>query len=321
MFSLIKYTAAILPFSPIKLMRALTCTMLIVVVVSCTSGKKDELGRKPAAGTGAGVATTPMPAPLTGGAYALELSPKEPTRDTIVTLLPRGFDPSSVKIDWLLNNTPFTTQAPNQFNGADAAKGDSLQARATIEGREVLSNTVQIKNAPPKIASIKLLDVLNKPGDALGVEVTGSDIDGDKVSFLYEWTINGEPAGTEGKIGRSVKRGDRVSVKVTPFDGESYGSFGVLDREIQNLPPIIQENTDFQFDGTVYTYQVKASDPDGDPLTYSIESPAEGMTIDRAGGLVTWNVPSEFKGRKTVTIVVSDGQGGTARYVLSITIK
>ena len=175
--------------------------------------------------------------------------------------------------------------------------------------------------APLVFSTVKLLTELVKPGDVLGVSVSGSDADGDSVTFLYEWTINGEPAGTGEKIGGPVKRGDRVSVKVTPFDRESYGRSIVLDREIQNLPPIIQEHQDFQFDGKIYTYQVKASDPDGDPLTYTIESLAEGMTINTSSGLITWNVPSKFKGKKSVSVVVTDGYGGAAQYVLNITIQ
>jgi hypothetical protein len=252
----------------------------------------------------------------------LEISPKAASRDSTVTLIFTGFSASDAKIEWLLNGAPEESASPNQFTLSRARKGDTLQAKALIQGREILSNKIEIVNAPPEITSIKLLAEIVKPGDALGVAVTGSDVDGDSViTFLYEWTINGRPAGTGERIGGPVKRGDAVVVKVTPYDGESYGRSIELTREIQNLPPIIQEHGEFQFDGTRYTYQVKASDPDGDPLTYAIESPAEGMTIDKSSGLMTWNVPAEFKGKKSVSVVVTDGHGGTARYVLNITIQ
>jgi hypothetical protein len=45
------------------------------------------------------------------------------------------------------------------------------------------------------------------------------------------------------------------------------------------------------------------------------------MAIDKSSGLITWNVPAEFKGKKSVSLVVTDGHGGTARYVLNITIQ
>jgi hypothetical protein len=251
----------------------------------------------------------------------LEISPKAASRGSTVNLVFTGFSASDAKIEWLLNGAPEESASPNQFTLSQARKGDTLQAKALIQGREILSNMIEIVNAPPEITSMNLLDEGIKPGGALGVAVTGSDVDGDSVTFLYEWTINGRPAGTGERIEGQVKRGDVVVVKATPYDGENYGRFIEQTREIQNLPPIIQEHKDFQFDGTRYTYQVKASDPDGDPLTYAIESPPEGMAIDKSSGLITWNVPAEFKGKKSVSLVVTDGHGGTARYVLNITIQ
>jgi hypothetical protein len=303
-------------------MRELICAALMMFVLSCTSEKQADRTRNPSAGTG--VAGSAQPSlPSVSGPYALEISPKTASRNATVDLIFTGFAAGTgdVKIEWLLNGAPEESAVPNQFTLSHARKGDTLQARAHIQDRDILSNTIEIVNAPPEITSLNLLSEIDKPGGALSVVVTGSDPDGDAVTFLYEWTINNEPAGNDQRIRGTVKRGDRISVKVTPFDGESYGRPAVLERKIQNLPPIIQDHAEFQFDGKLYTYQVKASDPDGDPLTYAIESPAEGMTIDKSGGLLTWNVPAEFKGKKSVTVVVTDGNGGTARYILNITIR
>jgi len=118
-----------------------------------------------------------------------------------------------------------------------------------------------------------------------------------------------------------LKRADKINIKVTPFDGVDHGEPVVLEEEIFNMAPIIDEHKEFMFDGKVYSYQVKASDPDGDALTYSMASPLNEMTIDSATGLFRWNVPSEFKGKQDVSIMVSDGHGGTAMYSITITIQ
>ncbi len=257
-----------------------------------------------------------------GAAFVLELTPKEATQKTTLNLVANGFDHSDAKIEWLVNGRLFTTLVPAQFNGTDASKGDSVQAVAVVGGREVRSNVVQITNAPPEITRIKILPEIFKPGDTLSVEAEGSDIDGgDSVSFVYEWTKNGEPAGKGPKIETPVKRGDKISVKVTPFDGGNYGGSVVLNRDIQNLPPMITENNEFTFDGKIYTYQVKATDPDGDALRYSLEVSPNGMTIDQSTGLIKWPVPPDFKGEIGAIAVVDDGHGGIARYNLKITIK
>ena len=290
-----------------------------MLVLSCTSEKQAERDRNASV---SGVTGTMQPnASVASEPYALEITPKTASRDSTVNIILTGFVVQDAKIEWLLNGTPVESSLPNQLTLSQARRGNTLQARARIQGREILSNNVDIVNAPPEITSMRMLTEVVKPGDALGVAVEGSDVDGDKVTFLYEWKINGSPAGTDKKIGGPVKRGDSVVVKVTPYDGESYGSAIVQSREIQNLPPIIQEHGEFQFDGKLYTYQVKAADPDGDTLTYAIESPAEGMTIDKSSGLLTWEVPAEFKGKKNVSVVVTDGHGGTARYNLDVTIQ
>jgi hypothetical protein len=319
MISAIDYQDSCLS-SFLKNMRKSACAAFIVFVLSCSCQKQAEPNRNSSLRTGTPGTTQSSTSTITGP-YALEISPKSASRDSTVNLIVTGFAASDAKIEWLLNGLPEESALSYQFNLSQAKKGDTLQARTRIQGREILSNIVEIANAPPEITSIKLHPELVAQGNTLSVDVAGSDIDGDPVTFLYEWTKNGEPAGNAERIEAPLKRGDRISVKVTPFDGESYGRSVVLDNEIQNLPPIIQEHQDFKFDGKVYTYQVKATDPDGDPLIYTIESPAEGMTINASSGLITWNVPSEFKGKKSVSVVVTDGYGGAARYVLNITIQ
>jgi len=301
-------------------MRELICTIILLLVLSCTSGKQAEQSRKTAAVTGETETTQPLSA-AAPEAFALEILPKTASRDTTASLTLTGFALQDAKIEWLLNGAPVESSLPNQLKLSEAKKGDTLQARARIRGREILSNKIDITNAPPELTAFKLLTEAMKPGDALGVAVEGRDADGDKVTFLYEWTINGQPAGNQEKIEGAVKRGDSVAVRVTPYDGESYGNAIVQDRTIQNLPPVIQEHGEFKFDGTVYTYQVKASDPDGDTLAYSLEAPPKGMTIDPATGLLTWVVPAEFKGKQDIMIIVSDGHGGTAKYNIKAAIQ
>jgi hypothetical protein len=251
----------------------------------------------------------------------LELLPKEATRKSTLYLRTTGLDLSGAKIEWLVNGRPFTPLVPTQFDGADAAKGVAVQARVVVGGREVASNVVQIMNAPPEIVRLKVMPEVFKPRDVLSVETEGKDIDGDAVSFLYEWTRNGEPAGKGSRIETPIKRGDKVSVKVTPFDGENYGVPVVMNREIRNMPPVIVENKEFIFDGKACSYQVKASDPDEDTLQYSLEQAPGGMTIDKSTGLIKWSVPPDFKGEMDVSIIVNDGQGGIARCGQKITIK
>jgi hypothetical protein len=199
-------------------------------------------------------------------------------------------------------------------------KGDRVQARAIVHGTEVASNTVEINNAPPEIVKMKIMPEFFKPGDTWWVDASGSDPDGDTVTFLYEWTKNGEPAGKGRMLESQMKRGDKISVRITPYDGADYGRPVFVEREIVNMPPWISQEKKINFDGQVLTCQIKAGDPDGDPLVYSLKAAPQGMTINPSTGLVTWNVQRGFQGTASATAVVNDGHGGEATYTFDIAL-
>ena len=57
--------------------------------------------------------------------------------------------------------------------------------------------------------------------------------------------------------------------------------------------------------GVEYTYDVEATDPNLDALTYSLTRNPDGMEIDKHTGLITWEYPTV--GSFGVTVKVSDG--------------
>jgi hypothetical protein len=293
-----------------RIMDKLLHVLIPFFLLSCTSGK-------PAANKPGGAGHV---AP-TSGAYTLEITPRDPTRNSTLNLTARGFELSEASVTWLVNGAILSSAGKNQTKASETSREDVIEARAISHGQEIRSNSVQIRNTPPEIKSVKLFPDVFKSGEMLGVDVVPFDIDGDPVSFLYEWTRNGEPAGKSKNIELPLHRGDKIEVKIAPFDGTDYGTPVVLQREISNMPPVIVEHKEFSFDGTTYTYQVKASDSDGDTLAYSLQSPPADMTIDPSTGSLKWIVPQEFSGRKGVLVVASDGNGGTANYNIEISIQ
>ncbi|TAL26250.1 MAG: hypothetical protein EPN94_03555 [Nitrospirae bacterium] len=173
-------------------------------------------------------------------------------------------------------------------------------------------DAVKVKNTPPEMTKIKIMPEIFKSGDTLYIEAATTDADGDEVTIQYEWTKNKEAAGKDRQIGVPIKRGDKIDIKITPYDGKAYGGSVILHREIRNLPPMIIVDKNSRFDGNIFTYQVNASDADNDALAYSLKSAPQGMTIDKTSGLLRWDVPEDFKGKASFTVVVSDGHGGEA---------
>jgi hypothetical protein len=289
----------------------LWCTILILIV-SCSSEKPAGVG---------GQRPSEVGKSSSGAPYSLEIIPVDAARNSTLFLTSKGFNLSDAKVEWLVNESPAISSPSEQFKLSDTKKGDKVQVKAIMQEKEIFSNTILVKNAPPEISKIKFIPEVFKPGDILGVDVTGKDIDNDKITYIYEWTKNKEPAGSDKQIGAPIKRGDKISVRITPFDSEAYGKPITLEREIKNVSPIINEHTNFKFDGKTYTYQVNATDPDEDILTYSLKSAPAGMTINPKTGLIQWNVPEEFKGKAVFIVSATDGHGGESTQNLAFEIK
>ena len=77
-----------------------------------------------------------------------------------------------------------------------------------------------------------------------------------------------------------------------------------------DYPVIVSSPGDRAYWDTPYTYQVKATDPDNDPLTYALDKAPAGMTIDAATGLVQWRPAGSQSGWYDVSVKVTDDRCG-----------
>jgi hypothetical protein len=77
-----------------------------------------------------------------------------------------------------------------------------------------------------------------------------------------------------------------------------------------NRPPRITSTPPLQTTvGQLYTYDVKATDPDNDTLVYDLLIAPSGMTIDAASGRISWNPAADHNGETTVAVQVRDELG------------
>jgi len=81
-----------------------------------------------------------------------------------------------------------------------------------------------------------------------------------------------------------------------------------------NSSPVIESDpVTTAKEGAVYTYDVEATDPNEDTLTYSLTTNPTGMTINSTTGVITWT-PSEGQvGENEVVVEVSDGNKSTTQ--------
>ena len=88
---------------------------------------------------------------------------------------------------------------------------------------------------------------------------------------------------------------------------------GCLDLEgifpfLNSAPLIISEPITTATEDQLYLYQVEASDPNGDTLTYSFTIKPEGMNINGESGLISWTPTNNQAGIHQIIVEISDGK-------------
>ena len=293
---------------------------VLLFVIGCSGDRKSPPATSPSgneAATGSGQTQRGEDA---GGGFALRIEPAEVYRGTTVRVSSSHSFAAGTRIELLVRGAVAQSGDGFTFDTANLKKGDTIQVRALGAGGAAVSQVVTLRNSPPEVREIRFIPGVARQDGTLGVEVDTQDADGDPVRVEIAWRKNGEPAGTGNRLGAEVKRGDKVEVTITPHDGEGPGRSATLSREIRNTPPVIEGQEQFQVSGNVVTFHMRASDPDGDPLTYAIKDAPAGMQIDRKTGWVRWETAPGKTGKVPFTVLVSDGSGGESTALISVTI-
>ena len=81
-----------------------------------------------------------------------------------------------------------------------------------------------------------------------------------------------------------------------------------------NSSPVIESDpVTTAKEGAAYTYDVEATDPNEDTLTYSLTISPTGMTINSTTGVITWTPTESQVGENEVVVEVSDGNKSTTQ--------
>ncbi|MBF0472191.1 MAG: cadherin-like domain-containing protein [Nitrospirae bacterium] len=204
----------------------------------------------------------------------------------------------------------------------DVKKPESETTTANIEiNSENILEHKNINNNKLRITQAQLVpDIIN--GHAVFKVKTTVNDDSNNIELKYQWYINRILVeGNNTDTISNFKSGDNIMVKITPYKGPNEGDLTVLTVTPKNLPPVITKHNNFIQKDNVYTYQVQASDPDGDTLTYKLTKGHDDVTIDEKTGLITWKPKPDFRGTFVISITVSDPQGASALYDLNMGIK
>jgi hypothetical protein len=267
---------------------------------------------------------------------SVTILPERPDRENDLSLVIQSQDPDgdlvNYRYQWIKNDSEIAGENSNVLKAGNFRKGDIFQVRVIPsdgkgDGKPFLSNPVKILNAAPVVSEVWIEPQTPTIQNDLKVHEKSVDPDDDSIFFSYQWEKNGTALLEERKeiLGQDrFKKGDTITVTIVPDDREIMGvpkkSAPVT---ILNSAPIIKSSPPFSMNGTKYVYQIKASDPDNDPITFSLKSGPKGMEIDQKTGLIQWEIQKEDKGTHSIEIEARDNEGATSyqRYTLAIEVR
>jgi hypothetical protein len=189
------------------------------------------------------------------------------------------------------------------------------------------SAEVEIRNIPPEAPKVRLLPEAPRNGDRLSVKIVqdAADADGDKVTYRHFWLKNHAlakyPPEQDFVDGKDVRKGEKWSVVVTPFDGEETGKTAEGEVRILNTPPGAPE-VKIEPDALRVTEKVMvkiakaAPDVDGDAVTYRYTWTVDGKPVNfgaEADVLSPGMIPKNKKFSVTVTPNDGDADGTPIR--------
>jgi hypothetical protein len=183
-------------------------------------------------------------------------------------------------------------------------------------------------NTPPRISGTPTPAVL--VGQPYGFQPMASDAEGNSLLFSISnrpsWATFSPSTGRLSGSPRSNNVTTYSNIVITVSDGRASASlapFSIQVRSLDNRSPTISgaPGTAVQVTQT-YAFQPSASDPDRDPLTYSIANRPAWAAFDAANGRLSGAPASGDVGNySNIVIGVSDGRTTAALPAFSINVQ
>jgi hypothetical protein len=189
--------------------------------------------------------------------------------------------------------------------------------------------TPSTANRAPVISGAPMTTVA--AGQAYVFVPTASDADGDALTFsiagLPAWaafnSANGQLSGTP----PSSTTGTFANIVIRVSDGKASASLPAFAITVTapttNRPPTISGTPSTSVKpGAQYAFQPTATDPDGDPLTYTIANRPTWATFNTATGLLQGTpTAANIATYSNIVISVSDGKATVALPAFAITVS
>ncbi|GKW26381.1 hypothetical protein PEC311524_39750, partial [Pectobacterium carotovorum subsp. carotovorum] len=224
-----------------------------------------------------------------------------------VVTAPIGYDTAGIL---------FTDRASSVLDGVDSSTLLTATASTTAED-----------NSAPVTADQSIATDEDTP---VSGTIVATDVDGDTLSY----TVNTQPAngtltldGSTGQYtytpGANFNGNDRFIVTVSDGNGGTTTSTVSIGVRPVNDAPVTADQSIATDEDTPVSGTIRATDVDGDTLSYTVGTPpANGtLTLDGSTGQYTYTPGANFNGNDRFIVTVSDGNGGTTTSTVSIGVR
>jgi large repetitive protein len=224
-----------------------------------------------------------------------------------------------------VNTNGTITYTPNaNFNGSDAITYSVSDGKGGTD-----TATVAVTVAPVNDAPVAQNDVATSHSPVT-IDVLANDSDPDNDALTV--TKASAPHGTvvinsDNTLTYNPNDGfsgqDTVSYTISDgHGGTATAKVTVTVALPSNAAPVAANDSAATNEGAPVTINVLAndSDPDGDALSVTKASAANGTVVINADNTLTYNPNDGFSGKDTVSYTVSDGHGGTATATAAVTV-
>ena len=176
------------------------------------------------------------------------------------------------------------------------------------------------------------LDQIVMGGQMVALNGTAAAIDGDPLTYLWthnstlaiQFTNSTSPSTTF--TAPYVSSNTTLTLTLTADDGtaEVSDSVDILIMPTQNVHPVLDvilEQAVDEMSTLIFVAHATDEDLPSDTLTYGLEDPPAGASMDPATGAFTWTPTEDQNGIHTITVTVSDGNGGTDSQEVQVTVN
>ncbi len=184
-----------------------------------------------------------------------------------------------------------------------------------------------VANRPPTISGTPPTSVTQ--GTAYSFQPTASDADGNPLTFSItnrpSWATFSATTGRLQGTPAASNVGTYSNIVIRVSDGQAtvqLPAFSIVVGNAANRPPVISGTPSTSvMQGTAYSFQPTASDPDGNSLTFSITNAPSWATFSATTGRLQGTPGAGNVGTTSnIVIRVSDGTATTSLAAFSVTV-